>query len=272
MRVPRDLLPFVMPNDFIPDTGQASATQNTVYSREEIEIASFLTTCTSYNYSELQPNLVVIPWGCRTNSGIQLANTCPIDNWLMIFQALSGKIDLDELNGAGNNIKTALLMVDLKQYGDAKIISLPTPPVIRNGIIDLYGNEADYLITMLQSFLATTVTSFCNLTTCPSMVNTYKSHAIALGYNDNSTFISSLNDWLHPKMTYCQRKFQIKPPVPIPSQEDVTLDCDGKQSVSWHFPGIRTSAPRSFLCFKNFFSFSVDLLSTKLLLRHNYFA
>lgn len=140
MRVPRDLLLFVMPNDFIPDTSQASATQNTVCSREEIEIASFLTTCTSYNYSELQPNLVAIPWGCRTNSGIQLANTCPMDNWLMIFQELSksGKIDLDELNGAGNNIKTALLMVDLKQYGDAKIISLPTPPVIRNGIIDLW--------------------------------------------------------------------------------------------------------------------------------------
>ena len=33
-------------------------------------------------------DLVVIPWGGTTSSGIQLANTCLIDNWLMILQAL----------------------------------------------------------------------------------------------------------------------------------------------------------------------------------------
>lgn len=33
-------------------------------------------------------DLVVIPWGGTTSSGIQLANNCPIENWLMILQAL----------------------------------------------------------------------------------------------------------------------------------------------------------------------------------------
>ena len=48
------------------------------------------------------------------NYGIVLANTCPVDNWLMIFQALvkSGRIDLDDLAGAGNVIKTALSLRD----------------------------------------------------------------------------------------------------------------------------------------------------------------
>ena len=46
----------------------------------------------------------------------------------MIFQALvkSGRIDLDDLAGAGNVIKTALSLRDRQEYGDAKLACLPT--------------------------------------------------------------------------------------------------------------------------------------------------
>ena len=72
---------------------------------------------------------------------------------------------------------------------------------------------------------------------------------------------------LHPRMNRCQRKFQSKPPVSIPSQPDVTLNGNGTQTVSWHCPGFRTSTPCSFSCFKKFFIFSVDLLSRRTHLR-----
>lgn len=52
-------------------------------------------------------DLIVVPWGGETTTGIRLVNTCPIDNWLMIFQALvrSKKIDLSELTETGANSK-----------------------------------------------------------------------------------------------------------------------------------------------------------------------
>ena len=190
------------------DTGDQSVTHDT-NSRSTIH---------GDNHSPV--DLVVIPWGGTTSSGIQLANTCPIDNWLMILQALvkSRRLVLDELGNVGNIIKSALFLVDLKRYGDAKV-TLPQMPAIKHGIINFYGNESDYFISLLQPFLATTITSSCNLSTCPSMIKTQISHSIALGCNDNnSTFVNSLDEWHHPRMNRCQRKFQSKPPVSIPSQ------------------------------------------------------
>ena len=60
----------------------------------------------------------------------------------MIFQALvtSGRIDLDDLAGAGNVIKTALSLIDRQEYGDAKLACLPTGLEVKKGVIDLYGN------------------------------------------------------------------------------------------------------------------------------------
>ena len=58
------------------DTGDQSVTHDT-NSRSTIH---------GDNHSPV--DLVVIPWGGTTSSGIQLANTCLIDNWLMILQAL----------------------------------------------------------------------------------------------------------------------------------------------------------------------------------------
>ena len=43
-------------------------------------------------------DLIVVPWGGETTTGIRLVNTCPIDNWLMIFQALERSKKLICLN------------------------------------------------------------------------------------------------------------------------------------------------------------------------------
>lgn len=62
-------------------------------------------------------------------------NICPVYNWLVIFQALArfGRIDLDDLAGAGNVIRTALSFIDHHKYGHVKLASLPTEPTVRNG-------------------------------------------------------------------------------------------------------------------------------------------
>ena len=124
-----------------------------------------------------------------------MVNICPVDNWLMIFQVLvkSGRIDLNDLSVAVNVIRTALSLIDHHEYGHAKLASLPTVPTVRNGVIDLHGNEADYLLKIIQPFLATAVTTFRSSPSCPSMVTTYTSYGISLGssFKDN-TFNASL--------------------------------------------------------------------------------
>ena len=123
------------------------------------------------------------------------------------------------------------------------------------------------LIICLKSFnrfLATSVPSCCSLPSCPSVVTTYTSYGISLGTSiKGNTFNTSLQDWLNPRVSQCQRKFTNKPSSDVPCHSDITLRDDGTQSVSWHCSGVRTSLPRSCLSFKNFLVFSVDLLSRK---------
>ena len=76
------------------------------YTRDEINIAVLLTSCAS-SYHSTENNLSdcnfkVIPWSGITIDGVKLVNTCPIDNWLTIFQSLakSGRLNLHNLNQA----------------------------------------------------------------------------------------------------------------------------------------------------------------------------
>ena len=170
------------------------------YSTDELDIVNFLATCTSETQIPaririLPTDLVVVPWGGTTRQGITLANTCPVDNWLIIFQALvkSGRIDLDDLAGAGNVIRTALSLIDHHHYGEAKLTCLLTMPAVKNRVIDLYGNEGDYFLKIIQPFLATAVTTWCSLPLYPSMTSTYLSHGISLGCSiKDNTFDASL--------------------------------------------------------------------------------
>lgn len=135
--------------------------------------------------------------------------------------------------------------------------------MINRNVIDLYGNEADYLLRHLQPFLKSKVTTYCNENSCPSPTNTYVTCSSALGIPSDTSdvFSNSLADWLHPKPTACGRKFQQKPASSVSFQQDVTLDANGNASVSWHCAGQRTSTPRVMTNCQNIVIFSVDLLS-----------
>ena len=70
--------------------------------------------------------LSIFPWGGLTSTGITLTNTCPLDNWLIIFQALlkSNKVKLEDLLEAGHTIGTAQRFIDDGFYADAKLLIL----------------------------------------------------------------------------------------------------------------------------------------------------
>ncbi|PFX19091.1 hypothetical protein AWC38_SpisGene16536 [Stylophora pistillata] len=88
-------------------TANASAVKS-LYAHDEIEAAeallhSFFSSC---GKESPEQELTVFTWGGMTNTGINLNNTCPLDNWLMIFQALvnSGKVNLANLTESGRII------------------------------------------------------------------------------------------------------------------------------------------------------------------------
>ena len=83
---------------------------DSLYTQEEINAAEALLlrftgpVCTPISASHPDQGLTIFPWGGLTNTGITLTNTCPLDNWLMIFQALikSDKIQLRDLPESGH--------------------------------------------------------------------------------------------------------------------------------------------------------------------------
>lgn len=185
MRVPRNLLPFVLPPSGSPDGGLdpedlttcTSSTQpddsmepvvpfesaspsnvtdpaspaaettasdlpassndsklpltaDSLYTQEEINAAEALLltftgpACNPISASHPDQELTIFPWGGLTSTGITLTNTCPLDNWLMIFQALikSDKVQLSDLPESGHIIGTALRLIDDGLYADAKLL------------------------------------------------------------------------------------------------------------------------------------------------------
>ena len=128
MRVPRNLLPFILPENInklflstyvhsnvemdiksdtsIPSNSNdemdiKSVTDISSHTNDEMEVADCLintlnmiqTDSKLINAGIVQnipvvDTLVIFPWGGVTSEGITLHNTCPIDNWLIIFQVL----------------------------------------------------------------------------------------------------------------------------------------------------------------------------------------
>ena len=215
-------------------------------------------TCTS--------DLIAVPWGGRTQDGIELTNTCHLDNWIMIFQVLlkSNRIDLTTLKETGAILSNALQLVAKKQFGDAKMAMTDSHSQVINNCIDLYGNEDDYFIKLLRPYLRSKVTSQCRLSKFPRPVEILNSCTVNLGIPadlSNNVFLSALNDWLQPSVSTCKRRFLSEPQPPTPCVEDVILHDNGCAHSSWHCSGVRENSERSLYNLQNIFLFSVDLLS-----------
>ena len=107
-----------------------------LYCQEEIDAAEALLSAASVVSSankcasEQGQELTVFPWGGLTSTGISLTNTCPLDNWLMIFQALtkSHKVELSDLPESAHIIGTSLKLIDDGLYADAKLLILQSIP------------------------------------------------------------------------------------------------------------------------------------------------
>ena len=86
------------------------------YTHKEIEAAKALSFAVTYankrsaptHPSDQDSDLTFFPWGGVTS--ITMTNACPLDNWLMIFQALvkSGKVTSTDLTESGHILANAL--------------------------------------------------------------------------------------------------------------------------------------------------------------------
>ena len=183
----------------------SSTTSSTTHPlRSSFTTSSTISTTTTILHNGTH-DLYVIPWNGITSNGLHLANTGPLDNWKMIIQYLvkSHEIDLDQLNEqSGNVIKTALMLVENRQYADAKLVFFSANPIIRTGVIDFYGYEADYFVPLFHLILTKEVTTSCSFSTC-SCINTYKTcNTVPSCLPYKCSFQSSLSDWLYPKPTH----------------------------------------------------------------------
>ena len=207
MHVPRNLLPFVLPENinklFLSTFAHSndemdinSVTEISSHTNDEMEFANCLINTLNMAQTDSKlinagivenvpvvNTLVIFPLGGVTSEGITLCNTCPIDNWLMIFQVLvkSKRLDLSTLPETGQIIQNALNLIDSHHYVDAKLAILPSKPTVISNIINLYGGESDFFIKHLNPYLKRTVRTACNLNSCPKPFQFFDSSVIILG-------------------------------------------------------------------------------------------
>ena len=104
------------------------------HTTDELEVAKLLASSLTDTFiapsSGEGNNLAVFPRAGTTSNGFHLVNTCSVDNWLMIFQALAKteRVNLDELNVTGQVISNALNLINQDRYSDAKVEILPHRP------------------------------------------------------------------------------------------------------------------------------------------------
>ena len=242
------------------------------YTAEELEVAKLLASSLTDNFiapsSGEGNNLVVFPWAGTTSNGFQLVNTCPVDNWLMIFQALvkSERVNLDELNVTGQVISNALNLINQDRYSDAKVEILPHRPRVRSNIIDFYAGEDELFLQHMSPYMKSGTSTSCQSETCPHPIDFVTSSHITLDYPvgctvEQNIVLKALDSWLHPYTTRCGRKFPDQPPQGALYFESESLDDNANAHVSWHCSGQRTYSPRVMLNLKSFVIVSVDVLS-----------
>ena len=98
------------------------------HSQAELKITNFLANSLAGEvifeptYDRIN-DLLIFPWEGRTSDGICLENTFPVDNWVMIFQAIvrPKKLNLEELDAAGQVTESALHLVNQNRHADAKV-------------------------------------------------------------------------------------------------------------------------------------------------------
>ena len=255
-----------------PSHADRTYTQEEVYAAEALlDVLDNLTSSTSSVSHHQDCGLTFFPWGGVTSTGISLTKSCPLDNWIMIFQALvkSGKVNLVDLPESGDTIARILQVVDSGLYADTKLVVLQSPrpqPQATSATLDLYGNESDFFLKLLSPYLMSTTTSTCCSATCPNPVQTAQSTSLILplpasDIRGADAFFDSLKRWLYPDDSQCGRKFASKPSDEVSFYEDLTLNEHGDAHTSWHCAGLWVSAPHTMLNLKSFVLLSFDLLS-----------
>ena len=163
----------------------------------------------------------------NTGEVILLRNTCPVDNWLVFIKVIS--LDYIELfgtivnkyRGADNMLIHIFELVKANRFTEAKwLFALKNGLKVKRGILDLYGNEDDYVTRHLLFLLAHNLTSTCSNPQCPDsdLSETFNHYPHLPGgkHITKIEFNRFRNEWLFKGWTSnCGRKFSTLP-------EDIT--------------------------------------------------
>ena len=172
--------------------------------------------------------LRIVPWGGKTLN-FELANTCPMDNFVFISHTLMITHD-KEIKSIGDPLYTTLKdtnnFILKNSFAEAKyncLIHLTNPPAMRNGIIDNYGNEHGTFLVLFSETLETKFDSSCSDSACPLESISYMSKAVevpALNQNGHQLsrrkyFNDCVKQWHeNDTVSHCQRLTSKGTPCP----------------------------------------------------------
>ena len=128
----------------------------------------------------------------------------------------SKKLNLEELDAAGQVIESALHLVNQNRYADAKIEILPYMPNVVSNITNFYAGEDELFLKHLMPFMKSSFTTRCNSKSCPDPVSVISSH-VTLAYPTEhhavecNLILDALNTWIQPHDSRCSRKFPNQP-------------------------------------------------------------
>ena len=141
------------------------------------------------------PGLMIILWVGHTVSNgnaLQLINTCPTDNCLMILHALTTEsAKIRSYSDNNNDLVCQILCRSLElirrgEFAETKLewIKMGCPiKVGANGILDFWGNEETKFTQYLIPLMRSNVTSSCSSTSCPQLgVSIRWANTLALRY------------------------------------------------------------------------------------------
>ena len=167
------------------------------------------------------------------NRLVHLDNTCAIDNVITFTHLLltarpdirdSVQEKLPLLAGVSRDIAQG-------RWKDAKLSWLTASNVLpnSNGIINVYGSEAERNLTLFAPMCQTSCTSTCDFEQCPSAALTHVSPFPALAVCGAAWKMQDAVDaWLHPPPVLC-RMVDNSVHLPMGTIEFAVFDCPGRR-------------------------------------------
>ena len=201
--------------------------------------------------------------------GITFSNTCPIDNWIMIFHTMHRDYDEQYFaflmafeNPIWSIIENCKRNFMKAKMGFAHLNNLP----LRDGVYDFYGLEIDLVINHLKCGLSSyREISHCTNPRCPD-VRTITDEAgypsISYMCSSKVAFSDEITGWLQNKwFGDCRKKYNMS--LPLPDNSCIYWDSNSMSGNLAYCNGRRTYAEKIFVDIPPYILVNVEAVQYK---------